>query len=60
MCLYNIDLWRIYVTESNETYLGLHIEGRTFLFENSLTWIFLTGFNKIVQIQISQNLSSRN
>jgi len=60
VCLYNIDLWRIDVTESNETYLGLHIDGPIFLFEYSLTWFFLTGFSKIVQNQISQNLSSRN
>jgi hypothetical protein len=53
-------LWRIDVTESNESYLDLHIKGPTFLFENSLTWILLTGFNKIVQNQISQNCPSRS
>ena len=53
-------LWRIDVTKDNETYLGPHMKGRTFVFENSLTCIFLAGFHKIVQNQISQNLSSRS
>jgi hypothetical protein len=53
-------LWRIDVNESNETCIGLHIKGPKFLFENGLTRVFLTGFNKIVQNKISQNLSIRS